>query len=198
MKKQIAYVFVFDGFADWEPALAMTELNKQDHIEVLSVGLTVAPVRSLGGFMVVPDTTIGEMVPGKACVFIVPGGEMWEKGEVDGDLADLLGRLRKADVPIAAICGGTLALARMGFLHGISHTSNSVDYLRELLPDYHDYDYYVDKLAVSDQGIITASGAGYVEFGFEIIKALGFYKECDLQAWYDLFKHGILPGDADS
>jgi putative intracellular protease/amidase len=193
--KDTVYVLVFEGFADWEPALAMCELNKHEKIQVVTVGFSEEPVRSLGGMKVVPDTTIPEMVPGKALVFIIPGGEMWEKEEDHEDLKDVLPRLREAQVPIAAICGATLALARMGMFSGVKHTSNSKEYVKLLAPEYRDEDNYVEELAVRDGGIITASGAGYVEFACEIIKELGLYKECDQKAWFDLFKHGILPGD---
>jgi hypothetical protein len=34
--KSKAYVFVFDGVADWEPALALCEIRKSDKYEVLA------------------------------------------------------------------------------------------------------------------------------------------------------------------
>ncbi len=191
-----AYILVFDGLADWEPALALSELNKRDDIDVVTVGFSEESVISMGGLKVVPDITLSDTVPGKACVFILPGGEMWEKGKDSKELKDVLMRMWNARVPIAAICGATLALVRMGMVHGVRHTSNGKEYLLTLVPEYQDEEYYVDSLAVSDQNIITASGVGYVEFAREIITLLNLYSETDTHAWFDLFKYGILPGNS--
>jgi len=52
------YVLLVDGFADWEPAHALAELRRHGKYRVESVGLTTAPVESMGGMRVVPSTTI--------------------------------------------------------------------------------------------------------------------------------------------
>jgi hypothetical protein len=78
---------------------------------------------------------------------------------------------------------------------GTRHTSNSREYLEKALPDYKDADFYVDEMAASDRGIITAGGAGSIEFSMKIAEALGIYTDAELKAWYDLFKHGILPAE---
>ena len=59
--------------------------------------------------------------------------------------------------------------------------------------DYRDEDFYVDDLAVSDDGVITASGLGNVEFAREIFRLLKIYDENDLRTWYDMFKRGLMP-----
>jgi hypothetical protein len=51
----------------------------------------------------------------------------------------------------------------------------------------------VDELAVSDDGVITASGLGNVEFAREIFRLLKIYDENDLRTWYDMFKRGLMP-----
>ena len=102
-------------------------------------------------------------------------------------------RLHAKDVPIGATCGATLEVARAGLTRDLRHTSNGKDYLKTMVPDYEDEDCYVDELAVTDKRVITASGLGSVEFGREIIKQLGIYGEADAQAWYEMFKHGVMP-----
>jgi putative intracellular protease/amidase len=188
----IAYVFVFDGFADWEPALALCEVRKQERFKVKSVGLTKAQVTSMGGLRVLPDVGIDEVRPESSCIFILPGGDMWEK-QTPPPVAGLLPDLRKAGVPIAAICGGTLAPARVGLLDDVKHTSNLAGYLKALVPEYRGEALYQDSLAVTDGDIVTASGAGFGAFAREILAALGVYAGAELEAWFNLFKHGIIP-----
>jgi putative intracellular protease/amidase len=96
-------------------------------------------------------------------------------------------------VAIAAICGATLEVARAGLTHGIRHTSNSKGYMKAMIPDYRDGDFYVDKLAISDKNLITASGLGSVEFACEIVKQLNIYTSEEIQELYDMFKNAVIP-----
>jgi hypothetical protein len=86
-----------------------------------------------------------------------------------------------------------LEIARAGLTRNIRHTSNSKDYLKTIVTDYGDDDFYVNEMAVTDENIITASGLGCVEFAREVIKQLQIYNEADTQLWFDMFKHGVLP-----
>lgn len=117
---------------------------------------------------------------------------MWERDR-DPALLDLLRQFHAAGVPIAAICAATLALADAGLLDHKQHTSNAKEYLQTLVPQYQGQNHYVNQLAVADAGVITASGVGSVEFAREIINALELYDAADQLAWFNLFKHGILP-----
>jgi putative intracellular protease/amidase len=190
--KPKAYLLVFDGLADWEPALAMCEINKTGKFDVVCVGFTNQPIITMGGLKIVPDTDLGKVEPANASIFIMPGGNMWESG-VRGELIELLQRLHREKVPIGAICAATLEIARAGLTRNTRHTSNSKEYLKSLAPDYHDEEFYVDELAVMENGILTASGLGSVEFGREVIKQLKIHSETDVQIWFDMFKHGALP-----
>ena len=55
-----AYLFVFDGLADWEPALALCEIRKSDKYEVLTAGRSRETVVTMGGLRVVPDIAMDE------------------------------------------------------------------------------------------------------------------------------------------
>src|SRR5262249_49152302 len=113
--------------------------------------------------------------------------------QTDEVLSALLNRLHEKGVPIAAICGATLAIGRAGLLKNRHHTSNAKSYLKAMLPDYNDGDFYVDELAVTDRGVITASGLGSVEFAREILNALNVYNAEVRLEWFNLFKHAIMP-----
>ena len=190
--REVAYLLVFDGFADWEPALATCEIHRGGRYRVQTVGFTENAVTSMGGLCVVPDLHLGELRTEHAAAFILPGGDLWEAGARE-ELWLPLRRLQDAEVPVAAICSATLEVARAGLLRGRRHTSNGLDYLKSLVPGYADDARYVPELAVRDGTLITASGAGHVEFARELLAALGLYDDGDLRVWYELFKHGSLP-----
>jgi len=186
------HLLVFDGFADWEPALALAELRRSGGLEVVTVGFTAAPVRSMGGIRVLPDLALAAVDPARVRLLLLPGGELWEAEYPREELEALLGRLEGAGTPIAAICGATLALARAGLLDDRAHTSNDPAYLKRATT-YRGADRYVDTLAVRDRGIITASGLGATEFAREVFDELGVFSDEDRRLWYHVFKHGRFP-----
>jgi putative intracellular protease/amidase len=174
--KPKAYFFVFDGLADWELALALCEINKSGKFEVVSVGFSDDPVTTMGGLKVSPDITLNELTPTEAGIFLLPGGDMWEQ-ESHVSLRRQIQQFHAESVPVGAICGATLEIARAGLTSRIRHTSNSKEYLKAMISGYSDEDFYVNELAVTDQNIITASGLGCVEFAREVIRELGLYNE---------------------
>lgn len=187
--KRKAYVLVFDGLADWEPAHALCEIANSGKFEVVSVGFSPEAVRSMGGLKILPDITLDEVRPDEAAIFIVPGGEMWAETSYP-ELIELLHRLHAHNVIIAAICGATLEIIRSGLTRNVLHTSNDLAWVKSVLPEYQDEACHVDTLAVSDNNIITANGLGSVEFAREIIGQLKIYDADDTERWYEMFKHG--------
>jgi putative intracellular protease/amidase len=187
-----AYLLVFDGLADWEPALALCEINKSGKFDVVTVGFTESQITTMGGYKVGPQITLADIHPDEASIFIMPGGEMWEQGPHE-KVITLLHKLHAKGVAIAAICGATLEVARAGLIHGIRHTSNSKGYLKVMIPDYGDDDFYVDKLAIADKNLITASGLGSVEFACEIVRQLNIYTSEEIKELYDMFKNALIP-----
>ncbi len=190
--KSKAYVFVFDGLADWEPALALCEIRKSGKYEVVTAGRSREAVVTMAGLKVLPDVALDEIDPHETAIFILPGGDRWEDGP-DQKMDELLQRLHAQKVLIGALCAATLEIARAGLTAGVRHTSNSKNYLKKMVPAYRDEDLYVDELAVTDDKIITASGLGCVEFAREVIRELGIYNEADTRMWFDMFKKGLIP-----
>jgi putative intracellular protease/amidase len=190
------HVLVFDGFADWEPAFALAELRRSGGLEVVTLGFGPAAVRSMGGLQVVPDRLLADIDPAAVRMLILPGGDLWEGSYPRAEVERVLRLLRAAGVPVAAICGATLAVARAGLLDDRSHTSNERDYLEENAPEYQGSSRYVDALAVRDRGLITASGLGPVDFAREIFEELQVFSEADRPVWFHLFKYGRLPDPA--
>ena len=193
MPDKAVYLLVFDGFADWEPAHAVAELRRTGQYRVETVGLTAAPVESMGGIRVLPSTVVTDVDPADVAVFILPGGDRWESLPVEPEIEQLLTRLDAQHVPIAAICGATVAIGRLGLLRGRRHTSNGLDYLRSQVPGYAEAANYEDVPAVRDRGLITASGLGDVEFARELFEELNVLSPEDRAVWATMFRSARLP-----
>ena len=196
MPEKAVYLLVVEGFADWEPAHAVAELRRHGHYRVESVGLTSAAVRSMGGITVLPSKTVSEVDPSDVAVFILPGGDRWENAPVEPEVERLLKQLDACNVPIAAICGATVAIARIGLLQGRRHTSNGLDYLRSHVSGYSDADKYVNAPAVRDRKLITASGLGDVEFARELLEELEVLSRQERSLWAQIFRSAKLPEGA--
>jgi putative intracellular protease/amidase len=193
MPTKAVYLLVVPGFADWEPAHALAELRRHGGYRVEVVGLTTAPVESMGGLRIQPSRSIADVDLADIAVFILPGGDRWETSPLEPELVELLRKLDIGGVPLAAICGATVAIARAGLLHGRRHTSNGRAYLQQQVPDYTGSAEYVEAPAVRDRGLITASGLGDVEFAAELFRELGVLSESDRVVWTDLFRSGRIP-----
>lgn len=190
------YLLVVDGFADWEPAHAVAELRRHGHYRVETVGLTLDPVVSMGGLRVLPTKTIGDVNSSDVAVFIVPGGDRWERAPVEAEIEALLKTLDGERIPIAAICAATTVVARLGLLRGRRHTSNGLDYLRGRVPEYADEANYVAVPAVRDRGLITASGLGDVEFAAALFEELDVLSAPGRTLWAQIFRTARLPQQA--
>ena len=192
MPTKAVYLLAIPGFADWEPAHALAELRRHGQYRVETVGFTRDSVQSMGGLTVLPSRALAGLDLGDIAVFILPGGDCWERQQTDLELGQTLAALDAAGVPIAAICAATTAIARAGLLHGRRHTSNGLAYLQAQVPAYTEAAAYVDAPAVRDRGLITASGLANVEFAAEIMAELGVLSEADRQLWTTIYRSGRL------
>lgn len=193
MNVKDVYVYIHKGFADWEPAFVLPELQRDSRYRVKTVAETSAPVVSMGGLRVLPDLVLDDLDPDKAAILILTGGESWLDAASHAPVMGILPRFRERRVLLAAICGATLAPARLGYLDNIRHTSNDQDFLKTFAAAYAGEGNYAGGLAVTDAGIITASGSGAIEFAREILGALGVHDQETLRHWYDLFKNAVMP-----
>jgi len=190
------YVLVVPGFADWEPAHALAELRRHGGYRVEVVGLTMAPVESMGGLTVQPKRALADVDLTDVAAFILPGGDRWESSPMEPELVAFLQRLEAAQIPLAAICAATVAITRAGLLRGRRHTSNGQNYLKHHVPGYEGAADYVDAPAVRDRGLITASGLADVEFAAELLNELNVLSEKERKLWVELFRGGRLPSRA--
>ena len=196
MPNRAIYLLAIPGFADWEPAHALAEVRRHGGYRVETLALTAELVESMGGLAIQPTRVLVELEPDDVALLLLPGGDRWEREPLEPALGQLLNSLDQRGVPLAAICGATLAIARAGLIRGRRHTSNGLGYLRQHVPEYTDAAGYVDLPAVRDQGLITASGLGDVEFAREIMAELGVLSDVDRDLWAQIFRAGRLPRGA--
>lgn len=185
------YLFLFDTLSDWEIGYVTAGINNPmmqvnpGQYQLKTFSLDGKPICTLGGLHITPDLSFDEVTCSDAEMLILPGGASWDEGDYQ-QVTLLAKEFHKHRITVAAICGATLGLAKIGLLDALHHTSNSKDYL--LNSQYQGGEYYVDALSVSDEGVITASGTASLEFAREIFQALHLYKAEVLEAWYKLFK----------
>ena len=193
-ERRAVHVVVFDGFADWEPAHALAELRRWGKRTIKTVGFTDAPVTSMGGLRVLPDVELAAVRAESVELLILPGGDMWQSVDYPrAALEALINALVSVETPIAAICAGTLALARAHVLDDRQHTSNMRSYLTKYAPEYTGAANYVTLPAVTDRHVITASGLAAVDFARTIFAELGILSAKHEAMWFEMFKHGKLP-----
>jgi len=189
-----AYTYVLNTMADWEAGLAVAELNtqrffeKRRDFEVKTFALNKEPVKTLGGFTIVPDFKLNDIKPENAVLLILPGAEDWGKPEHE-QVLELAKDFLAADIPVAAICGATEAMARIGMLNEVEHTSNGLEFLKMTCPGYNGEHLYKNQTAVTDGNLITAGSSSSVAFAYQILKKLEAMKPDKLEYWNGYFEN---------
>lgn len=188
---QIVHVAVYDTLSDWELGYVTAHINKPDwqkqpgRYRTATVGPTRDPITTMGGLRVTPEFAVDEVDPADSAMLIMVGLEPTATAAAK-PFVELAKRFLDAGVPVAAICGATLELAGGGLLDDRAHTSNAVEFLK-FAPAYAGAEHYVDQPAVSDRGLITASGIQPADFAKHIFAALDLYGPEVNEAWYELY-----------
>lgn len=195
MEKYIC-LYLPDAMADWETGYVMQALSMQgmrggEVLPLRTVSADGAPVRTIGGMTVLPDGALCEVREDGLAALLLPGADSWD-AEKHGAVLALAARLLEQGVPVAAICGATLALAKRGLLDDRAHTSNSLAFLQGLAENYRGRAHYREDVAVADGDLITASSAGGLLWARLIVERLGLFPAETVEAWYQY----DLTGDA--
>jgi putative intracellular protease/amidase len=190
---KIAYLYLLDTMADWEPGFLIAELNtarafKKDaeKYTVKTVGITKEPVVTMGGIRIVPDISLEELAIDDAGVLILPGGDTWLE-PIHDPIISKVKEFLDAGVLVAAICGATMGLANAGILDSRAHTSNDLEFLKAVCPNYTGEKFYRNEPSVIDDNVITATGVAPLEFTREVLRALDVLSVETLEAWYNLY-----------
>ena len=189
MKKKI-FVFLFDGFSDWEISFLTPEINKSEQFDLVYFSNNGSLITSMGGLQITSTTALNDLKFEDIDMLILPGGTAWEKGK-NTEIEKLTKSVFEKGNPIAAICAATTYLGQLGLLNGLKHTSNDLNYLKGIAPKYCGDENYQNTLAVTDGNIITANGIAPIEFARKIFKTIGLYSDDNIEKWFQLFKNGI-------
>ncbi|MFJ2044854.1 type 1 glutamine amidotransferase family protein [Paenibacillus taichungensis] len=194
MHTKKAYLYVFDTMSDWEVGYLIAELNSGRYfkkelapIEVVAVGVDKSPVTTMGGLEILPRISVDECMLESADVLVLPGGNTWMKSIHEPILKKASTSLKKGHV-VAAICGATVGLARVGLLDSRRHTSNDLEYLKMICPHYIGEKYYEMVPAVTDGNLVTASGIAPLEFAMLVLKVLDVFTPETLDSWFNLYQ----------
>ena len=188
------YLYVLDTMADWEIGYLTAELHSgryfKDGIKpykVVTVGVQKIPVTTMGGLRITPDIIIRDCIPENENIaaLILPGGDTWLEA-VHEPILNKAKEFLDIGITVGAICGATVGFAKAGFLDTVPHTSNSLDYLKQVCPDYKGEEFYRQEAAVAFGGMITATGNAPLEFAYRVLQTLEVFSPATLEAWYRL------------
>jgi putative intracellular protease/amidase len=188
-----AYIAIYHTLADWEPGHLLAELRTGrftgSPFDVSSVAESLDPVTTMGGLRLQPDALLADADPETGDLLILPGADLWDTGG-GGSFAEVARRFLAAGTPVAAICGGTLGLARAGLLDDRRHTSAAAEYLAA--SGYGGGALYEEARAVVDDDglLVTAGPDSPVQFACATLAALGLASEATLEAYEGVFHRG--------
>ena len=189
MKKRKCFFFIFDGYPDWEASLAIASLNKYSDFSIHPFSVDGHVVESLGGLRISPEKSLAQVMATDIDLLILPGGDAWTQG-LNDVIAPLVDKVIRRGSTVAVICDATVFLAKYGYLNSTWHTSNGAQYLPEKVASYKGKLYFEDLPCVVDGNIITANGAGMIEFAIEILRHEKVMDEIMIEKIYDLYKSG--------
>jgi putative intracellular protease/amidase len=189
------FLYVPEALADMEIVQLLVEVNSGRFLrkdvekpQIVKVGNDLNTITSMGGISYTPDIDVDSMNIKDGDLLVLPGGMSWQSGNHQKILEVVKSIKPNKSIMIAAICGATIFLADNGIFDDIKHTSNALAYLQMFCKNYHGEHLYVDKPAVSEENLITASEFGYFDWTYEVLKKIGVMKSETLEAWNNLYK----------
>ena len=188
-------LYTTETMADWEYAYLTTQIAdaeglKPGRFRLLLVGDGLEPVHTLGNLPLAPEVDLGALDAvaddGSLAALVIPGGNHYAAGHER--LIKAVGHLVDKEIPVVAICGATLLLARAGFLDERRHTSNAASYLEA--SGYRGGAHYVEAPVATNRGITTASGIHAVPFTAEVMRITGLVPDAIVDSWEQVFLNG--------
>ena len=192
---QTIALYTTETMADWEYAYLTTQIAgaerlKPGRFRLLLVGDGLEPVRTLGNLPLAPEADLGVLDAladeDLLAALVIPGGDHYAAGHER--LIETVGHLVDKEIPVVAICGATLLLARAGFLDERRHTSNAASYLEA--SGYRGGAHYVEAPVVTNRGVTTASGIHAIPFTAEIMRITGLVPDAMVDSWEQVFLNG--------
>lgn len=196
MNNEILYLLLPD-FAEHEmvylaQAISSDEYALKENPKYVNkiVAPTLEPIKSIGGFRMIPDYSFDTM-PGEYAAIVLIGGFGWSTPIADR-VAQIVAKAIASGRTVGAICNAVSFMSRHGFLNNINHTGNGLDQLKLWGGDnYANPEGYLHKQAVSDKKIVTANGSATLEFAKEILLLLENDTPDRIEMYCQFYKQGF-------
>ena len=177
MNNEILYILLPD-FAEHEmvylaQAIASDEYALKENPKYVNriVAPTMEPVKSIGGFSLLPDYSFDTM-PADYKAIVLIGGFGWGNS-ISDKVEPIVARAIAEGKIVGAICNAASFMAKCGFLNDINHTGNGIDQLKLWGGEsYTNAESYQQRQAVADKKMVTANGSATLEFARELLLLL--------------------------
>ena len=190
MKKEILFLLL-DKWSDWEAAYLSVgiQMLAEESYCVRTVAIDKKEVVSIGGFKTICDYNLST-IPEEYEALILIGGLSWRKDSYD-EIKKIIDQSLEKKKILGAICDAAGFLGTVGVLNNIKHTCNDLHDLKNWAGDkYLGEDKFIPKMAVSDNGVITANGTAFLEFAKEVLLSLKNIPNEAIEKWYQFHKLG--------
>jgi len=187
-------LFLTDHWADWEAGHAIAGISMTEQYVVKTIAVDKQPKVSIGGMRAEIDYAIADYQNfDNLAMLILTGSFSWGENRYD-EIAAFVRDAHNRSIPIAAICGATIFLAKHGFLNSVKHTGDELEYFQEMLENEEGYkgeEYFTVSQVINDGGFITANETAALEFAREIFYVLKTDTDEEINSWYEKQRCGM-------
>ena len=202
MSNEILYILLPDYAAHevvyLSQAVASDEYALKENPKYVNkvVAPTMEPVKSIGGFLTLPNYSL-ESIPDDYAALVLIGGFGWAT-PVAEQVAPIVRNAIARGKIVGAICNAASFMAKCGFLNNVRHTGNGLEQLKLWGGEnYANPEGYANVQAVSDKNIVTANGSASLEFAKELLLLLENDSPERIEMYYQFNKQGfctLFPG----
>lgn len=196
MSNEILYILLPDYAAHevvyLSQAIASDEYALKENPKYVNkvVAPTMEPVKSIGGFLTLPDYSFDTM-PDNYAALVLIGGFGWTTSIADHVVPIVREAIEKGKI-VGAICNAASFMAKCGFLNAGRHTGNGLEQLKIWGGDnYTNPEGYIHAQAVSDNNMVTANGSAALEFAKELLLLLENDTPERIEMYYRFNKQGF-------
>ena len=173
-------------------AIASDEFSLKENPKYINkfVASTLDPIKSIGGFRIMPDYSF-DTIPDDYAALVLIGGFGWVTPIADKVVPIVRQAVENGKI-VGAICNAASFMAKHGFLNDVKHTGNGIDQLKLWGGEnYTNHTGYVHVQAIGDKNIVTANGSATLEFAKELLLLLENDMPERIEMYYQFNKQGF-------
>ena len=193
MSNEILYILLAEHEMVYlAEAIASDEFSLKENPKYINkfVASTLDPIKSIGGFRIMPDYSFDTM-PDDYAALVLIGGFGWVTPIADKVVPIVRQAVENGKI-VGAICNAASFMAKHGFLNDVKHTGNGIDQLKLWGGEnYTNHTGYVHVQAIGDKNIVTANGSATLEFAKELLLLLENDTPERIEMYYQFNKQGF-------